>query len=64
LLNKDPVYLRRSSLPTLPAQYCLPTISNGRDEVRDMIFVVSNNAHIKGTNPGYSRKECGGFFCH
>jgi len=56
--------LRKQALPPVPTRYNGPTIQSGVDNARDMIFVVTNDAHSRGTNPGYIRKGCGGFFYH
>ena len=56
--------MRKQALPPVPTRYNGPTIQSGVDNARDMIFVVTNDAHSRGTNPGYIRKGCGGFFYH
>ena len=60
----DKSHLTTQALPPVPKDYKSPTITNGFEGMRNQSFVVTNDSHIRSTNPGYSRNEKGGFFCH
>ena len=63
--QKDPRHLERQCLPAVPKSYAGPIIQNRIENCRDNCFVVTNDAHNRSTNPGYSRKELqGGFYYH
>ena len=58
-------HLQKQCLPAIPKSYAGPVIQNHIENVRDNCFVVTNDAHIRSTNPGFSRKQdSGGFYYH
>ena len=62
--QRDPKHLETQQLPPIPKDFKGPIVSNGVENCRNNSFVVTNDTHIRATNPGYSRNEKGGFFCH
>ena len=55
--QNDPQLLQKLSLPPVPKEYKGPIVSNNIENRRDNIFVVTNEAYSKQTNPGFSRKD-------
>ena len=51
-------------LPPVPKAFNGPAINGGVENRRNNCFVVTNETHIRGTNPGFSRTDSGGFYCH
>ena len=51
-------------LPPVPKSFDGPTISNKIENRRNNTFVVTNETHIRATNPGFNRTDSGGFYCH
>ena len=56
----DPSYLKDNSLPPVPKAFNGPILQKKVENPRNNIFVVTNDAHIKSTNPGYSTRNNGG----
>ena len=48
----------------MPTAYDGPTLSNKIENPRENKYVVTNDAHVKSTNPGYMRKANGTFYNH
>ena len=62
--QKDVSYLKTQMLPPVPKSFNGPTVAGRVENRRNNTFVVTNETHIRGTNPGYSRTDSGGFYCH
>tara|TARA_B110000285_G_C14518052_1_gene335355 strand:- start:52 stop:276 length:225 start_codon:yes stop_codon:yes gene_type:complete len=62
--QKDVTYLKMTMLPPVPKQPANPTISGRVENRRNNCFVVTNETHIRSTNPGFNRTDSGGFYCH
>ena len=55
------------ALPKVPTVYAGPLVKDNGTRTanpRVQTFVVTNNAHVRNTNPGYSRSDAGRFYCH
>ena len=58
-------HLATQALPPVPKSYAAPTINNGSEGFKNIMIVVTNDAHARSTNNGYSRRTGdGGFYCH
>ena len=51
-------------MPPVPKKYAGPVIQNKIEQSRENCFVVTNDAHNRGTYPGYARNDAGRFYCH
>ena len=55
------------ALPRVMADYKGPLIANNGGMMADprvQSFVITNDAHVRNSNPGYSRGNAGRPFCH
>lgn len=62
--QSDMSHLTKQSLPPIPKEYKGPAMSGNIENFRNNCFVVTNDAHSRGTNPGFIRNALGGFYCH
>ena len=62
----DPRYLAASALPSVPTSYAGPVITSngGSSNPRNNAYVITNAAHSRSTNPGFTRTEGGRGYCH